>query len=110
MYENQRLGDPGWFFHLNVDYDPIPAYKKVKCPALIVFGKHDFSVPVDESVARIETALEESGHGDYTIKVLPNAGHGVLEIDLKKPTQTATPARFAPGYLSLLRDWLKRTL
>jgi hypothetical protein len=110
MYENQQLGDPGWFFHLNVDYDPVPAYQKVKCPALIIFGKHDYTVPVDESVARIEKALKEAGNKNYTIKVLPNAGHGILEIDEKNPTRPTSPARFAPGYLSFLGDWLKRTL
>lgn len=110
MYENQKLGDPGWFFHLNVDYDPIPAYRKVTCPALIIFGKHDFTVPVEESVTRIKAALEESGDKDYTIKVLPNAGHGILEVNPKNPTQVASPARFAPGFLDMLADWLKKTL
>ena len=110
IYEKQALGDPGWFFHLNVDYDPVPGYRKVKCPALIIFGKHDFTVPVEESVAKIEKALQESGNKDYTIKVLQNAGHGVLEVDARNPTQMSSPARFAPGYLSMLGDWLKKTL
>jgi pimeloyl-ACP methyl ester carboxylesterase len=108
--KKQPIGDPGWFMHLNVDYDPIPAYKKVKCPALVLFGKHDYTVPVEESVAKIEAALKEGGNTSYTIKVLLNAGHGLLEVDSKNPAKMSEPGRFAPGYLDLLAGWLKRIL
>lgn len=110
MYEKQDMGDPGWFFHLDVDYDPIPAVKRLRSPGLFIFGKHDYTVPVDESVARIEAALKETGNKTCRVVVLPNAGHGVLEVDPAKPTQPAAPMRLAEGYLQLLGDWLDRTL
>jgi hypothetical protein len=110
IYDKQKMGDPGWFFHLDVDYDPIPAVKRVRCPGLFLFGKHDFTVPVDESIARIETALKETGNKLCRVVVLPNAGHGVLEVDPAKPTQPAAPMRLAEGYFRLLGDWLDKAL
>jgi dipeptidyl aminopeptidase/acylaminoacyl peptidase len=110
LYEKQKIGDPGWFFHLDVDYDPIPALKRVRCPGLLIFGKHDFTVPVEESVGRIEAALKETGNEGCRVVVLPNIGHGVIEMDSAQPTQPASPMRIAGGYLQLLGDWLDKTL
>ncbi len=110
LYEKQKMGDPGWFFHLDFDYDPIPALKRVRCPGLLIFGKHDFTVPVEESVGRIEAALKETDNRRCRVVVLPNAGHGVLEMDPAKPTQPASPMRVADGYLQLLGDWLDKAL
>ncbi len=108
--QEQRMGDPGWFLHLDVDFDPIPLYKKITCPALVIFGKHDFTVPVEESAEKIRRALEEGQHPNYMIKILDNAGHGVLEVDSKNPASPASPSRFVPGYLELLGEWLKKIL
>jgi dipeptidyl aminopeptidase/acylaminoacyl peptidase len=110
LYEKQKMGDPGWFYHLDVDYDPIPAVKRLCSPGLFIFGKHDFTIPVDESVGRIEAALRETGNQTGRVVVLPNAGHGVLEVDPSTPTQPAAPMRMADGYLRLLGDWLDKTL
>jgi len=110
LYEKQKIGDPGWFFHLEVDYDPIPALKKVHCPGLIIFGKHDYTVPVEESVVRIEAALKETRNERCRVVVLPNIGHGVMEMNPAKPTQPASPLRMAGGYLQLLGDWLDKAL
>jgi dipeptidyl aminopeptidase/acylaminoacyl peptidase len=110
LYEKQEMGDPGWFYHLDVDYDPIPAVKRLRSPGLFIFGKHDFTVPVDESVGRIEAALKEAGNRTCRVVVLPNAGHGVLEVDPAKPRQPAAPMRLAEGYLRLLGDWLDKEL
>lgn len=110
LYEKQKMGDPGWFLHLDVDYDPIPALKRVRCPGLLIFGKHDFTVPVEESVARIEAAFKETGNSLCRVVVLSNIGHGVMEMDSAAPTQPASPKRIAEGYLKLLGDWLDKTL
>lgn len=110
LYEKQKMGDPGWFLHLDVDYDPIPALKRVRCPGLLIFGKHDFTVPVEESVARIEAAFKETGNSLCRVVVLSNIGHGVMEMDSAAPTQPASPMRIAEGYLKLLGDWLDKTL
>jgi len=112
LYEKsgQTIGDPGWFFHLDVDYDPVPALKKVRCPALILFGKHDFTVPVEESVARIEAAFKASGYTEYVIRVFDNGAHGVLEVDPDNPLRPASPGRFIPGYFDILIDWVKKSI
>jgi dipeptidyl aminopeptidase/acylaminoacyl peptidase len=110
LYEKQKMGDPGWFLHLDVDYDPIAALKRVRCPGLLIFGKHDFTVPVEESVARIEAAFKETGNSLCRVVVLSNIGHGVMEMDSAAPTQPASPMRIAEGYLKLLGDWLDKAL
>ncbi len=110
FYGKQQLGDPGWFFHINVDYDPMPAIAKLKCPALIMFGKHDWTVPVEESVSKIEKTLQETGNHDCTLKVFDNGAHGILEIDKDNPLRSVEPARMIPGYYDFVWSWLEKVL
>ena len=110
LYEKQTMGDPGWFYHLDVDYDPIPAVKRLRSPGLFIFGKHDYTVPVDESVGRIEAALKEAGNGRAGSSSCPTPDTGSWRSTPAKPTQPAAPMRLAEGYFRLLGDWLDKAL
>jgi pimeloyl-ACP methyl ester carboxylesterase len=108
LYEKQPIGDPGWYLHLNIDFDPGPVYEKVTCPVLAIFGKYDFTLPVEESAERIEAALKVSGNTDYTIKILSNAGHGILEMKGSALSDFVSPPKAAHGYFEMMADWLQK--
>jgi len=82
-------------------YDPVTALAHVHCPLLAVFGNRDVLTPVDASVRIFQEALSRAGNPDVTIRVFPGADHRIRVDD---------PPAFAPGYLDLLRDWLRARL
>ena len=88
-----------WFKQEAV-YDPVPALRALRVPALFLFGDHDRLIPVDESVAVIQRVLAEDQRHDFTIRVFPNVDHGM---------QLATSGAMGeidPQYLKTMHDWL----
>ena len=79
------------------DYDPIPVLRKVRCPVLSIFGQVDPLVPAQKSADIWKSALTEAGNRDVTIKIFPNADHGITEA-----RNGIQPADF----FTLQRDWL----
>ena len=93
---------PIWtWVRLNGTYDPIPSWKDVDDPILVVYGAEDEddNVPVVESVRRLEAALAE--HGDATIRVVPDAGHA-----LWAPDATQEDLRLNADFVELLTGWI----
>ena len=76
-------------------HDPYAVLAELTCPVLSIYGECDASVPVAKSVEVFEQALEEAGNTDYTIKVFPEADHGVRVDD-----------ELAEGYLDFMTFWL----
>lgn len=115
FYPADALAAPRFQFFRNLQYDPAPALKSIKVPLLAVFGQKDRLIPVKESTERLLLLLTESGHNDFTIRVFPDAGHGVQLVDSSQakaaggansqPTQIPTPA---PGYWELVTEWIKK--
>jgi pimeloyl-ACP methyl ester carboxylesterase len=88
-----------WFKEEAV-YDPVPALRALRVPALFLFGDHDRLIPVDESVAVIQRVLAEDKRRDFKIHVFPNVDH-----EMRLVTSEATGA-IEPEYLKTMRDWL----
>ncbi len=68
-------------------FDPKPVLEQLSVPALWLFGTADREVPVDQTVALLNTLKGEGK--DFTIQVFPGAGHGLLDTpptDPKAPT------------------------
>jgi pimeloyl-ACP methyl ester carboxylesterase len=84
------------WFRDEMNYDPRTALRQLRVPALFLFGERDELVPVPTSVGIIRQTLTDAGHGDFTIKVFPNANHN-LEVG---------SGSLAPGYLETMRQWL----
>lgn len=108
LYQSQPIGDPAWFFHLNPDRDALEPYRRIQCPLLVVYGQHDFTIPVAKSVSAIDGVLHEAGHTEFEIKVLADCGHGVLRMSAEQPMRPAEPYRFEADFFDLLADWLRR--
>jgi len=50
-------------------YDPLPALRALRVPALFLFGADDRLIPVEKSVSAIREVLTQ-GRADFTIQVL----------------------------------------
>jgi pimeloyl-ACP methyl ester carboxylesterase len=88
------------WFKTEMNYDPVATLRKLKVPALFLFGGDDRLVPVPKSAEIIRQTLTKSGHRDFTIKILPSADHGLYLRDATGST------RLAPGYEETMKEWL----
>jgi pimeloyl-ACP methyl ester carboxylesterase len=105
----QSIKSP-WFRYF-LDYDPVPALRKVRVPVLAVFGEFDLQVPPSVNQEPMAQALEEAGNRDYTIRVLPKANHLFLSTETGSPSEYATMEKsFVPGFLDLMTQWIQKRM
>jgi pimeloyl-ACP methyl ester carboxylesterase len=97
---SKPVGRSAIWFKQEAVYDPVPALRALRVPALFLFGDHDRLIPVDESVAVIQRVWVEDQHRDFTIRVFPNVDH-----EMRLVTSEAT-GTIDPEYLKTMRDWL----
>jgi len=95
---------PSWKLQMN--YDPLPALGKVRCPLLAIFGQLDTLTPVAKTTANYREGLAVAGNKDYTIKVFPNADHALL-VWPKSHDPFHWPM-LANGYLDTMTAWLSK--
>ncbi len=92
--------DSSWMnYGLDIDFDPVPIFEKLKIPVLSLLGESDVETPVEETVAILERIKKERNK-DFTVKVFPGADH---QIEL--PRQVKNRPRYAPGYLDTMINW-----
>jgi dipeptidyl aminopeptidase/acylaminoacyl peptidase len=94
---------PSW--KLQMEYDPMPAFGKIACPVLAVFGELDTLTPVNDTVQNLRKGLERARNSDVTIKVFPKADHALLVWP--GPNDQSHWPLLAPGYLDTLTSWIK---
>jgi pimeloyl-ACP methyl ester carboxylesterase len=88
------------WFRREMNYDPVPALRALRVPALFVFGDEDRLIPVGKSVVVIRQVMTESSDRDFTIQVFQHADHGMrLVTDDGDDT-------IDPEYLEAMRRWL----
>jgi len=96
--EQAKPGAVGYrWFRQEASYDPVPALRALRVPALFLFGDEDRLVPVDTSVAVIRKAQEDGGQKDFTIRVFPHADHGMY---------LTTSGGLDQEYLETMHRWL----
>jgi dipeptidyl aminopeptidase/acylaminoacyl peptidase len=95
-----ELRKPAIWFKQEAVYDPVPALRSLRVPALFLFGDHDRLIPVEESIAVIQRVLAEGKQRDFTIRIFPNVDH-----EMRLVTSEAMGA-VDPEYLKTMRDWL----
>ena len=74
------------------DIDPRTSLSKLSIPGLWLFGDEDNLVPVDLSVARLESLIQQR-HSDFEYGVMPGYGHNIVD----------------PAYSAMV-SWIKRTI
>lgn len=115
----------GWFFSLTIPpdataakglrdpltYDPLPILASITIPVLAINAELDEAVPTKKSVPIFESALRKAGNKDFTVIVLPKAGHNFLETS--KPygrEEFVRKKRYVAGYWDSVASWLHKRL
>jgi len=102
MQVNQ-IANPWMKYFLN--YDPIPALKKVKCPVLALNGEKDLQVPPKENLAGIKKALKKN----KSVKIVefPGMNHLFQECTTGSPDEYARIEQtMSPVMLKVTADWV----
>lgn len=95
-----------WFRYF-LDYDPVPALQKTKCPVLALSGEKDLRVPPKENLPLIKQALEDGGNKDVQVTELPGLNHLFQHCVTGLPTESrAIEETFAPEALQAISDWI----
>jgi pimeloyl-ACP methyl ester carboxylesterase len=98
-----------------VEYDPGPAWEKVRCPVLALYADKDTSLPAEYSLPVLRRGLAKAGNRDVTVRVFAGADHGMRPARTGGPKEARERARsrrpgeapaFVPGYLDAMTDWL----
>jgi uncharacterized protein len=86
--------------------DPMPWIRKLKIPALWVYGGLDKIMPPRLSERLLEPVAAESGR-DFAILDFPNANHALVETKTGLTSEMLRSATFAPGLFPQVGAWLK---
>jgi uncharacterized protein len=86
--------------------DPIPAIRKLRIPALWVYGGRDQHVPPRLSERRLAPIAAEPGR-DFTVVTFPNANHALVETRTGLTSEMLRSDTFAPGMFDRVGEWLK---
>ncbi|HEX8879403.1 MAG TPA: alpha/beta hydrolase [Candidatus Acidoferrum sp.] len=105
-----RMMTSPWF-RFFLDYDPVPALEKTRCPVLALNGDKDLQMAPKENLAQIQKALQEGANNDFQTKELPGLNHLFQHALTGSPTEYGgIEETFAPEALNTISDWiLKRT-
>jgi len=102
------LGETGVF--PAAGFDPLPALRDLRIPALALWGQHDVQVPPAESAAVLRNTLTASP--SVTIRFLHGGAHnGRATTDGfdrfgAAPGPGAPRGAFAPGYFDTMTSWV----
>ena len=89
------------WFRQEAIYDPVPALRALRVPALFLFGDKDRLIPVEESVAVIKRVQAEDSNHDFTIREFPNDDHGMHFVS------SSGAVGIDPEYLKTMQEWLR---
>ncbi len=90
-------------------YDPLPVLQTVIVPVLALNGELDEAVPTKQSVPILEGAFRKAGNKDFTVMVLPKAGHNFLETDRPYGAEEfVRKTRYVSGYWDTVATWLRK--
>ena len=86
--------------------DPRLYDRQVGCPALIIQGGADATVPL-RSAERIATAMRSNGNRDVTVRIFPGVSHSLLPDPVGLPSGWAALPAFltAPDLLREVTRW-----
>ena len=71
-------------------FDPVPVLAKVEVPGLWILGDGDRSIPIPETVQRLESLV--AARRPFTLRVLPGVGHDMRHVETGEPAPVTTIA------------------
>lgn len=99
-----------WYTALEIDFDPLPAWRAYKGPVLGIFGELDAQTPVAAVVPRFTQALMSRRNTDFSISVFANASHLMLEATRPSDDELEHLQRVVPGFYECVSEWLRGRL
>jgi uncharacterized protein len=89
-----------------ITIDPLLYASRVRCPALILQGGSDITVPI-RSAERIATAIRSNGNSDVTVRIIPAVSHSMLPDPLGPGSGWIYRPAFAtsPQLLDVMTSW-----
>jgi dienelactone hydrolase len=90
-------------------FDPLPAIRALKIPALWIFGALDQHVDTRLSVERLDPIAREPGR-DFSYVVLPGGAHSLLATEHGLNEEVGRSHQMAPGLFTVMREWLRTHL
>jgi dienelactone hydrolase len=95
---------PWWKFFL--DYDGVPAAKRVRAPVLVLHGEKDYQVPVAEA-EKTASAVRSGGNHDVTVRVFPGTNHLFLpDAGVGFSYEKLPSFVVKPEVMGAIADWL----
>ena len=89
------------WFKKEAVYDPVPALRSLRVPALFLYADHDRLVQVPETMEILKRLISENSKLDFTIQIVPKADHGMRLV-----SGNASGA-VSSEYLEDMRGWLR---
>jgi dienelactone hydrolase len=86
------------------DLDQAAVWQQVRQPILAIYGEKDRQVPPAENIARLSTAVEQSGNRDFTLIIYPDASHAIGRTRTGELGEEWTG--YVPEYLDDMTDWV----
>ena len=95
--------DSYWAFSARISsYDPLPRWRALAAPALLLYGERDERTPPAASIAAIRAALAEGGRAAPTVRIYPGADHAFHLLS----TPGGWPRR-VPDYAQTVVAWAR---
>ncbi len=90
-------------------YDPFAALSEVRVPTLVLLGDRDCCMPpAGRNAKAFAAAFQRAGNHDVDIRVLPNASHGLMEVESSFMSSGPRATRYVEGYLDGITEWLQK--
>lgn len=113
MQEREAAAERTPWVRFFLDYDPLPAARRVRAPVLVLQGATDQQVSAEQA-EELAAAVRAGGNADVTVRILPGINH----LFLLDPAGTADVAAYAalpdktvpPQVLGPLADWFAARL
>jgi uncharacterized protein len=99
--------DVKWL-RLNGQYDSSVTLRDVRVPVLWFLGDLDHNVPSAVSEVKLKQAKAASKNRDFTIRIVPHAGHAFLETTTGDNKEFPTLSHASRGYWEVMAEWLKK--
>jgi pimeloyl-ACP methyl ester carboxylesterase len=99
-----------WLRHF-ISYDPMPALRALKCPALALYGEKDLLVPPSLNAGPVEEALKAAGRAESSVRVLPGLNHMFQTGGSGLPSEYGTiEETMSPAALHAISEWIRERI
>jgi uncharacterized protein len=86
-------------------FDPMPAIRSLRIPALWLYGAIDLHVPTRLAVERLDPVVHEPGR-DFAYVVFPRGAHALIDTSTGLNSDVQRSSRYVEGLFSTIRTWL----